>query len=176
MTNQFAENLKHIMAAREVNNMDIERRTGISNSTISGYKTGRFPVPGPKNLTRLATALNCSIKDLTGPSLPTHICRKDYKITPELMKQVCDHQHGRIPYIDATTPSEASGGAGVDSCPSESVAPATEALVSSEGHPWDKQYIISLFLATVKEKLDEYNGEDIFTLFGKAVFQAAMNE
>ena len=64
---KFSENLARIMSERGMNQVELAKKSGISQPRISGYlnesKYAKFP--SLKNLVALARALNCTLEELT---------------------------------------------------------------------------------------------------------------
>ena len=65
----FSERLKQGMNEKEIKQRDLARMTGISEGTISNYRSGRFKA-AQVNLQKLAQALNVSIPWLMGYDVP----------------------------------------------------------------------------------------------------------
>ena len=65
----FSERLKQGLNEKEIKQRDLARMTGISEGTISNYRSGRFKA-AQVNLQKLAQALNVSIPWLMGYDVP----------------------------------------------------------------------------------------------------------
>jgi transcriptional regulator with XRE-family HTH domain len=61
-------NLERLMAARNLNQVELSRKSGISQGLISSYirqgKAAKFP--SLQNMVKLAGALHCTLEELTG--------------------------------------------------------------------------------------------------------------
>ena len=66
----FSERLKQGMIEKGIKQRDLARITGISEGTISNYRSGRFKA-AQVNLQKLAQALNVSIPWLMGYDVPS---------------------------------------------------------------------------------------------------------
>ena len=64
-------NLARLMQAKGMNQVELSRHSGVSQTLISSYLRGGKEAKSPslKNLLLLATALHCTLEELTG--LPT---------------------------------------------------------------------------------------------------------
>jgi len=60
--------LKQLMQDRGMNQVDLSKRSGVGQNLISSYLRGakQAQYPSLKNLLALATALHCTLEDLTG--------------------------------------------------------------------------------------------------------------
>lgn len=63
----FARNLKKIMYDRQLLQIDIATRLGVSKATVSGWCSGQY-MPRGKLMTQLLQMLNVSLEELTGAS------------------------------------------------------------------------------------------------------------
>lgn len=65
---KFSENLARIMREKDINQVELSKKSGVSQPRISGYlhESKWARVPNLKNLIALARALNCSLETLTG--------------------------------------------------------------------------------------------------------------
>lgn len=68
MAGKFSENLRRIMMERSINQVELSKKSGISQPVISRYwnEDERGKLPSLKNLLALARALNCTVDELTG--------------------------------------------------------------------------------------------------------------
>jgi len=70
----FGSAIKAIMDRKGLNNMDLERATGISNSMISRYVSDRVSIPANR-LVQIAQALHVSVDEITGHHEPTDLLK-----------------------------------------------------------------------------------------------------
>ena len=59
---EFRQRLRRLMIIKGVSQLELSELTGIPQSTISKYLTGRF-LPGFYNMDKIAKALKCSIDE-----------------------------------------------------------------------------------------------------------------
>lgn len=59
---EFRQRLRRLMIRRDISQQELSRMTGIPQSTISNYLTGKF-LPGFYNMDKIAKALKCSIDE-----------------------------------------------------------------------------------------------------------------
>lgn len=65
----FSERLNHGMTLKNLKAAELSRRSGVSESMISCYRSGRYEA-AQENLQKLAEALNVSIPWLMGYNVP----------------------------------------------------------------------------------------------------------
>jgi transcriptional regulator with XRE-family HTH domain len=65
---KFAENLKKFMELRQFDQVKLAKKSGVPQSSISGYlrRDKRGKTPHFRHLIALAKALSCSLEELTG--------------------------------------------------------------------------------------------------------------
>ncbi|CAC7213329.1 TPA: helix-turn-helix transcriptional regulator [Staphylococcus aureus] len=68
----FATNLRVIMARDNVSVQDLHNETGVSRSTISGYKNGKAEMVNLNVLDKLADALGVNVSELFTRNHNTH--------------------------------------------------------------------------------------------------------
>ena len=62
MSVEFRQRLRRLMTRQGVSQLELSELTGIPQSTISNYLTGKF-LPGFYNMDKIAKALKCSIDE-----------------------------------------------------------------------------------------------------------------
>ena len=156
--NPIANNLKYMMAANDLKQKDLID-LGFSSETIWRLLKADKPYsPYPKTLKRLCDIFNCTISDLTkdagvNESTPSYkkinrsaeyefAMRKHLgSLTPELLKQVSDVQHGRqdfVPYGELMTQK-------CESVPEQTENENPQAQSCEKRHKINETHLASLF-------------------------------
>ena len=82
VTTTFSSRLDEALAIRQLKPVDLSKRTGISESTISQYRSG-YAKPKQDKLSLISDALNVSPAWLMGLNVPMSINNVDLVITAE---------------------------------------------------------------------------------------------
>ncbi len=66
--NSFSENLSRIMGLRGLNQVELAKKAGIDQPSLSSYinESSRAKFPSLQTMIKLANALNCSLDELAG--------------------------------------------------------------------------------------------------------------
>jgi len=72
MSRSLSENLGELMQLRGLNQVDLSRKSGVSQALISSYlrKSAKAKYPNLRNLIALGRALNCTLEALAGIEEP----------------------------------------------------------------------------------------------------------
>jgi len=72
MSSSFSENLRGLMQLRGLNQVDLSRKSGVSQALISSYlrESAKAKYPNLRNLIALGRALDCTLEALAGIEEP----------------------------------------------------------------------------------------------------------
>lgn len=71
----FADNLRYIMDAQQVNQAQLAKDSGLSVAGVSHICKGDIKAPRTNTVMAISRALHCTVDDLLGRDLPLHIRR-----------------------------------------------------------------------------------------------------
>ncbi len=91
----FSENLRRIMSEKGINQVELEKRSGVKQQLISNYVNESKPsiFPNLTNLRKLAEALSCSADELIGREIPMKtpvVAEKALELDPETKEMLED--------------------------------------------------------------------------------------
>lgn len=158
----FADNLRYIMACRDMSQAQVTQAGGFSVGSVHQWMNGKV-IPYPRNVERLCRVLHCSSSDLYGDNLPIHYrkwspdkdhCEEQLKqhLSPVIGPQSCmDETDENMAVITRMTARETQNKAADGTLP--------PALLLSD--------LQALFDACV----DDFSPSDAIAQFGKQVYQ-----